>query len=336
VTTKTAEDVQVVVHVDLAEAERTLRIGDAFALEHPKVPRDQIVPTREGDAWIVVLDGNHYKLVLLSAEKAAIARVDPLHHDVLLEPAQPVRLPQAPTSPPPPDLVSQAYSFRKICTEALDRFRQDVGAWSDLVAPETDLLTRLRMQYPGITLIPNGQVYNDAGLAELGQTIARVADLGQSVPALEATDRALVMEATAQIRAATIAVNPPTRPTIRTAGESALPNQVTTNLDDVQDQVDKLGRALDELAPTIQQLIATTPDFLDAALLVLRGGVVARGVLFVERECQRLRQGRETGMMVDVEASKIIGRLFLALGRPVNVPAVNWSLTEPWEPPTLQ
>jgi hypothetical protein len=344
VTVKLTEDVvvdraEVDARQAAAEAERLLRLGDAFHQEHPKVPRDQIQPVREADYWIVVLDGNHYKLVLLSPEKAALARVDPRNHDTLLEPAQSIRLPQAPEPPVPPDLVHVAYGFKKICTEALDRFRQDVATWEDLVSPGTEPLSRLRLQYPGITPIPNGQVFNDGGLAELGHAIARVAELRQSVPALEATDRTLVVEATAAIRAAIIAVAPATRKSIRTAGDPALPQRTQTevNLDAVQDEaVDVLRRALDELAPTIQQLIATTPTFLESALLVLREGVAARGELFVQRECQRLRQGRETGMVVDVQATAAVTRLFLSLGRPVKVPAVAWSLTEPWEPPTLQ
>src|SRR5229473_842822 len=124
--------------VDPAEVDRALRVGDAFAQEHPKVPRDQIQPMREGDGWIVDLDGVHFKLVMLSPERAAIGRVDPRNHDTLLEPALPVRLPQVPPPPPPQDLVDQAYGFKKTCREALDRFRQDVATWQDLIAPGTE------------------------------------------------------------------------------------------------------------------------------------------------------------------------------------------------------
>jgi hypothetical protein len=333
-TTKGIEDVA----VDPVEAERLLRLGDAFAQEHPKVPRSEIQPVREDDHYIVALDGVHWKMTLLSPEKAALARVDVRDHAVLLEPPQPVRLPQAPEPPVPPDLVSQAYGFKKVCKDALDRLRQDVQTWQDLFAPETEPFARLRAQYPGLTPTPHGPVYNDGGLAELSHAIMRVAELRQIVPALEAADRALVVDATAAIRAAIISVTPPTRPSIRTAGDPARPlrTQVEVNLDAVQeDAVDVLHRALDALAPVIERLTMATPDYLEAALLVLREGVMARGTLFIARERERLRQGRETGMAVDVEATTAVTRLFLALGRSLTVPAVFWSLSEPWEPPTL-
>ena len=334
-TTKTAEDVV----VDPAEVERIARIGDAFHQEHPKVPRDQIVPVKEADYWIVALDGVHFKLVMLSPEKVAIAKVDPKAHDVLLEPAQPIRLPQAPEPPVPPDLVHVAYSYKARCTGALDRLRQDVGNWQDLVSPETEPLSRLRLQFPGITPSPHGPVYNDGGLAELGHAIARVAELRQIVPALEASARTLVADATAAIRAAITAVTPASRPSIRTAGDPAMPlrSQAVVNLEAVEDEaVDPLRRGLDELGPIIERLTMASLDYLEAALLVVREGTISRGALFVERELARLRQGRETGMVVDVEATRAVTRLFLALGRPVKVPYVAWSLTEPWEPPTLR
>ena len=335
----TTEVKDVVVAVDPAEVERLLRLGDAFHQEHPRVPRHQIVPVREGEHFLIVLDDVVWKMTFLSPEKVALAKVDGRDHSVLLEPPLPIRLPQAPEPPPPPDLVHVAYGYKKLCTEALDRVRQDVATWEDLVSPGTEPLTRLRAQYPGITPIPNGQAYNDGGLAALGHAIMRVAQLRETVPALEAATRSLVVDATAAIRTAIISVTLPTRPSIRTAGDPARPlrTQAVMNLDAIQEEtVDVLRGALDELTPVIERLTTATPTFLEAALLVLREGVVARGALFVERERERLRQGRDTGMVVDVEASRAVNRLFLALGRAPTVPAVLWSLTEPWEPPTLR
>jgi hypothetical protein len=67
---------------------------------------------------------------------------------------------------------------------------------------------------------------------------------------------------------------------------------VQVNLDAVEDEaVDPLRRGLDELVPVIERLTTATPDYLEAALLVLREGVVARGALFVQRERELNRPG---------------------------------------------
>jgi hypothetical protein len=322
----------------LIEVERVQRLADAFHQEHPKVARARIQPVKEGEHYLITLDDVVWKMTLISPQKVAVAKVDPRDHAVLLEPPLPIRLLQAPEPPVPPDLVHQAYAFKGACQAALDRLRQDAANWHDIISPGTDPVPRLRSQYPGTIPTPQGPVFNDGGLAELGHGIARVAELLQTVPALAASARTLVADATAAIRTAIISVAPPSRPSIRTAGDPTRPmrTQVEVNLDALQDDpVDTLGRALDELAPTIQTLTDATPGYLEAALLVLREGVVARGVLFVERELARLRQGRDTGLAVEVAATRAVTRLFMALERPFRVPYVAWSLTEPWEVPRL-
>jgi hypothetical protein len=316
------------------EAERLLRVGDAFHQEHPKVSRSAIQPVREGDSYIVVLDDLHFKLLLLSPEKVAIGRVDPKNHDILLEPAQSVRLPQAPLPPLPPDLVSVAHSHRRLVTDALDHLRRDVATWEDLVSPAHEPLSRLRAQYPGLTPIPNGQVYNDPGLCELAHAILRVAQLRQTVVDLVTLDRRLVVEASAAIRAAILSTSPPPRASIRTAGEIVAPlrTQVEVNLDAVQAQIDTLDRALVELKPTIQTLIDTTPNYLVAALQVLREGRAACCALYLEKARGYLCALRD--YRPEAEATAAVDALARDLGCKLAAPTLTWS-SNLLDPPTL-
>jgi len=329
------------VKAELIEAETRWAVERAWCADHSRVDPTTVRAVKVADGYTIALDGATFLCTMINAREVGIARVQPHDHQ-LMEPARRVSIPPVPEPPVPPDLVHQAYAFKKASKEARDRLTQDVQAWHDLISPETEPLARLRMQYPGCVPTLNGQAYNDSGLVQLAEAIARVVELRQTVPTLEATDRRLVEDGTTMIRLAISSVTPAASPgSIRMAGESVRPlrSQVEVNLDggegSVQDQVDILGRALDELAPTIQRLIEMTPSYLEAALLALREGVVDRGALFVQRERQRLEQGRTTGLAVEVEATRAVTRLFLALERPFKVPYVAWSLTEPWEAPKL-
>ncbi len=349
-TTKVGEDI----HVDPAEverartaeieAERTLRVGDAFHVEHPRLRRDQIVPVKEADYWIVALDGVHFKLVMLSPEKVGIAKVDPKAHDVLLEPAQPVRLPQAPTPVPPADLVTQALAYAQPCTEALDQYRNAVANWEQAVEVHAEptaevYLTRFRGAYPGTipSVVPGKRLANLDGLVDCGREIIQVVHYARIVPGQGAAARRLGIEATRAIEAALDAVKrPPTKRNLRLAGEPEVGTQTVaeTALKTLQAEViDKLLAGIGTCAPTVAGLQDVTPLFLRCGLQALREGYCAAVAIIQAATAERYLRPLRT-VAFERDATAAVALVAQQLGQEIVVPEIRWP-ADLLEPPRL-
>ena len=241
-----------------------------------------------------------------------------------------------PPAVPSPDPIAIALALAARCQEAVKDIRRDGPAWEDLVRETA--LEDLRRRYPGISPLPwpgdweDYKSYNDGGLHDLHLKICESVRLHRTVPPMVATHQQLASEATTAIRAALVQVTTRARPNLRTAGASRM---MTTRppaenaLDDAQEQVDVLNRALEEIAAELPRLIEATPKFAVTGLQVLREGRIAACSLYIER------QRRELAKLRIYPAEREAAAAVALLSDQV-IPELHWNPDDLLEPPTLQ
>jgi hypothetical protein len=314
------------------EAERIERVGDTFHALHPKLRRETIVPVREAEHYLITVDDVVFKVVWLSPEKLAVGRVDPKDHDVLLEPAQPVRLPRAPEPPPAPSLVALAVAYEERCNQALDQYRNHVANWEQAIGPLTSaegFRARWRDLYPGTipSVARDKRLANLDGLHEGAQAIITVAGYARTVPAQGTDARRLVIEASTAIETALASVRRPVVKSTRLAGEPdmAMQSSEERRLLKLQGEVvDKLLAGVADLASKVAGLQAVTPIFLSAALHVLREGYCEAVVIIQQATAEKyLRPLRAWGP--EREASALVAALAQEIGQAITAPEIQWS-----------